>query len=168
MSPSLSSGFVLPRPGSSDVRSVLMKLRLLALRRLLAISADSLASPFAGALRRLQRVLPVWLREHPDILDAIEAPEVLTPLLALESGALSAAEAIESSVPHLLLGISARARVRDALLWDVPLRGLVSAELGIIYELEPPALGLSIDANGPEIRIHDGTLQKLESLRQRR
>lgn len=156
MSPSLRSGFVLPSSGQGELKAVLGKLRLLALRRLFAVPLGALPASLRGPAKRLVDALPLWLRAAPAGLVALEQPEVLTPLLAWESGALAAPAALSLAAPHLLGGLAAARAVTDGLLWDAPFESLV--ERGSLFRFEPAAAGLSVNPAGVEVRLADGRL----------
>ena len=156
MSPSLRSGFVLPSSGQGELKAVLGKLRLLALRRLFGVPLGALPTPLRGPAKRLVDVLPHWLKATPTGVVALEQPEVLTPLLAWESGALAAPAALSLAVPHLLAGLAAARAVADGLLWDAPFESLV--EQGSLFRFQPAAVGLSVNPAGVEVRLADGRL----------
>lgn len=156
MSPSLLSGFVLPSSGQGELKAVLGKLRLLALRRLLSVSSGALQAPLAGPTRRLTQALPLWLRAAPAGLTALESPEVLTPLLAWDSGALAAPAALSLAVPHLLSGLAAARATTDDFLWDAPFDALVHD--GSLFRFQPAAAGLTVGPAGVEARLADGRL----------
>ena len=133
---------------------MLGKLRLLALRRLLGVSLAALPPPLRGPAKRLTGALPLWLRAAPGGLAAFETPEVLTPLLAWDSGALAAPAALSLAVPQLLAGLASARAVTDGLSWDAPVDSLIHQ--GSLFRFQPAAAGLNVDPAGLTVLLADG------------
>jgi HEXXH motif-containing protein len=156
MRPSLRSGFVLPSSAQGELNGVLARLRLLALRRLLTVAPASLPAELVAPTERLLAAVPRWLRAKPAGLEALDAPEVLTPLLAWHSGALAAPIALSLAVPNLLAGMAAAGGAADRLRWDVPFEQLVEHARSLVFGFRPAAAGLAVSASSVEVRLADG------------
>jgi HEXXH motif-containing protein len=156
------AGFLLlPESGAGALASILRKLRLLALRRLLSQPPSGLPPALRGALERLQAVLPgLARRSQAAVLDALGAVDVLGPLLCLERGAVSAARVLPELAPSLLarLAHSGADALEESLLWDAPVPRLIDELAGVCADFEPAAAGLCLDRLGLEIRLGSGAL----------
>jgi HEXXH motif-containing protein len=147
---------VLPEAGDVRLQQVLHKVRLLALRRLLTLEAPgTLRAPFG----RLQHALTQALAsEARVVLTAVGSCDVLCPLLALQGRSVTAEAALSAAIPALLCTLSALGfRPAAAILWDVPITRMADATRGQVTTFEPPAQGLSFNAQGIELRLADGS-----------
>lgn len=148
---------MLPESDPPELASLLRKLQLVALRRLL-VDTSNPALRLGRAERDLGRLVTNWVREDRSVADAFGELDVLVPLLARESGALDAQAALALAGPPLLLELSQRQSVRETFVWDSPVAVLVNQRCGWSFELSPPALGMSLTSAGLELRLADGSL----------
>ncbi|MFT7624535.1 MAG: HEXXH motif-containing protein [Myxococcota bacterium] len=134
----------LPQANDPHLPRILRKVRLLALRRLLADPAPALGATLTHA----RSVISASARRHSGaITAAVGHPDVLTPLLCREAGLLGAEEALRLAMPAFLLELPAGV-VGEAILWDQALPrlpGLAGGERGLV-----------IDPSGHRIRGADG------------
>ncbi|MCK6523111.1 HEXXH motif-containing putative peptide modification protein [Myxococcota bacterium] len=149
-----SAVYTLPAPGERRVGPLRRKVALLAARGLLSLSPRGLPPPMARVLPGAQRYVEGALRRGgAAAVEQLVVPEVLTPLLALQSGAISAEDALSSALPSLLYGLCAGGLGPEDLLWDLPVSHLHHA--GRVVAFSPPASGLFLAASGPQVRAHD-------------
>ncbi|MEY3212189.1 MAG: hypothetical protein RIT28_2670 [Pseudomonadota bacterium] len=149
-----SAVYTLPAPGERRVGALRRKVALLAARGLLSLGPRGLPAPMARALPGAQRYVEGALRRSGAVaVDQLLVPEVLTPLLALQSGAISAEQALASAMPTLLYGLCAEGLGPEDLLWDLPVTHLHHA--GRVIHLTTPAAGLFLAGSGPQLRVDD-------------
>ena len=109
----------LPEPGDKAYRSLLRKVRLLALRHLLENAT-------AGTLAVLAPVLTRLAREHSRLLlQLVGLHDVLTPVLCHRAGLCGLSPVLEGAVPTLLTALSRTGVLTESLLWDHPLPRLL-------------------------------------------
>ncbi len=143
---------VLPPAGDRTLATLRRKVRLKALRWLLGGPLVG-APPLARRLSALRRDLSAPLgRAGAAALAAVGAPDVLPVLLALEARVADPDEHLPRLVPALLAGLAERSDPGRLVLWDWPVERLVLLRRGLRVDLEPPASGLLLDADGLELR----------------
>ncbi len=148
---------VLPKAGEGTVRSLVRKVRLLAIR---SLSNVDLQGPLGASVRRLQNWLPGALRAMPEaVLGAVGAPDVLPHLLCVAAQVTDPAPRLEEAVPNLLASMPVG--LPEAFLWDRPVRRLAAPHLGRAWILETPARGMVLDPLGAELRHGDDRLERL-------
>lgn len=149
-----SAVYTLPAPGERRVGPLRRKVALLAARTLLSLSPRGLPAPMARALPGAQRYVEGALRRGgAAAVDQLLVPEVLTPLLALQSGAIPAQDALSSALPSLLYALCAEGLGPEDLLWDLPVAHLHHA--GRVVAFAPAATGLFLAGSGPQVRLED-------------
>jgi HEXXH motif-containing protein len=131
---------------------------MLALRHLIAVRAPRIAD-----LGRVQRVMTTLLRTRPDpLLQAIGALEVITPLLASISGALSPDRALRIAIPHLLTALTPD--LPEAVPWH---DGVTEVHGARLHRFEPPLRALAAGPSGVAVELVTGqhlTLDETESV----
>ena len=149
-----SAVYTLPAPGERRVGALRRKVALLAARGLLSLSPRGLPAPMARALPGAQRYVEGALRRGgAAAVDQLVIPEVLTPLLALQSGAIPAEQALASALPSLLYGLCAAGLGPEDLLWDLPVAHLHHA--GRVIQFGTPAAGLFLAGATPQVRVFE-------------
>jgi HEXXH motif-containing protein len=153
-------------PSASDarVRDLVRKVRLLALRELLARSGDGLSEAVARALPRVQMALARVARSRSaETLAAIGSPDVLPPLLTITAGVTDADAMLRAAIPQLLVTLArTRGAIEESVLWDVPFASLVNERGRAAFD--PPARGVVANAAGAEVRLADGEELRAERL----
>jgi HEXXH motif-containing protein len=151
-----SAVYTLPGPGERRVGALRRKVALLAARGLLSTTSRGLPPAMARALPGAQRYVEGALRRGGALaVDQLVVPEVLTPLLALQSGAIQAEQALASALPSLLYGLCAKGLGPEDLLWDLPVAHLHHA--GRVLHFSTPAAGLFLAGSAPQARVLDQT-----------
>ncbi len=155
----MNHGFLLvPREGEQTTRSLVRKVRLLALRHLLTIDARAVRIPGLGSI---QSVLTGLARSDAKrLLGAIGGPDVLPLLLVSQAGLHDTRACLAVAIPHLIAALGA---LPEGILWDRPVEALGAA--GRRWAFDPPALGLTADPSGLTVRCADGRLARLETLK---
>jgi HEXXH motif-containing protein len=149
-----SAVYTLPAPGERRVGALRRKVALLAARGLLSLGPRGLPAPMARALPAAQRYVEGALRRGGAVaVDQLIVPEVLTPLLALQSGAIAAEQALASALPSLLYGLCADGLGPEDLLWDLPVAHLHHA--GRVIQFATPAAGMFLAGSAPQLRLAD-------------
>ena len=146
--------YTLPGPGERRVGALRRKVALLAARALLSANDRGLPAAMARALPGAQRYVEGALRRGGAAAVAqLLVPEVLTPLLALQSGAIQTEQALASALPTLLYGLCAEGLGPEDLLWDLPIAHLHHA--GRVVSFSSPAAGLFLAGSAPQVRVLD-------------
>ena len=155
------TGFLaIPAEPPSQTAQLIRKVRLLAVRRLLRQPAAGLGAELGPAVRQLQGRLAGLLREHADlVLEVIGGPDVLVPLLALESGAAPAGEVLRDVGPRIVAGLGERAPALD-VLWEAPFDTLVVGRRR--WRGQTAARAIRCAGRGPELRGADGHWRRLD------
>jgi HEXXH motif-containing protein len=149
-----SAVYTLPAPGERRIGALRRKVALLAARGLLSLGPRGLPAPMARALPAAQRYVEGALRRGGAVaVDQLIVPEVLTPLLALQSGAIPAEQALASALPSLLYGLCAAGLGPEDLLWDLPVAHLHHA--GRVIQFGTPAAGLFLAGATPQVRVFE-------------
>lgn len=158
-----SAFLVLPKPGDKSLLAIQRKVRMLALRRLLAHPTHELNAPTARGLRSLRRALTSAVRTKPAlVLDAIGNPDVICPLLVLEVGipGQNTDALIRQAVVSLLATLHhfrGRGALPESVLWDVPLDEIMDCRGGRVLAFSPTAKALLATPSGLEVQLADGT-----------
>jgi HEXXH motif-containing protein len=153
---------VLPAAGDARFRDLVRKQRLLVLRDLLARTSSDPA--LKRALPRVQQALITAARtQSHTLLDALGAPDVLPPLLAMMGAQAGADAMLRVAVPALLARLAShRGALEESVLWDVPMRSLALGARVAVFS--PDAQGLVANAAGAEIRLSSGAEIRLDAL----
>ncbi len=147
---------LLPSAPDRELATILRKVRLLALRTLLQAPLASLAPADAAVVRRAQRVLAATAKVRGKaVLQAVGAPDVLTPLLCLGAG-LAGPAVLLDALPVLLLTLGRQRVLTEAVLWDRPLAALPDPEAGVCHTATPPFQGLLASPEGASLRTAAG------------
>lgn len=156
---------LVPERGDHSLRGVLRKLELLGLRRLLA-QADVGPALATAHARFCAFLLARARRESEAVRHAVGAPDVLAPLLCMESRVAAPQDVLPALVPSFLLALARGAPgiFDESVLWDVPVTRIPDPDAGRAYVFEPAALGLVADRDGIEVRLASGALVRLSGL----
>jgi len=149
----LPSGFLaLPAPGNITVKQLRRKLGLLLLHRILVHNGSGLPASF----RQLQDALSTLARSHPDAVHAACGN--------LDFRTCQLAGYVERSLPIFLLALARalpRGALQETLLWDRPIEYLPDRAGGRLWNFDPPALGMTLNGSGAEVRDAHGCLVDL-------
>lgn len=159
-----SSWLAVPEPGDRTMVEIQHQVRKIALRVLLTTPLAALQPETRRPLSALRKVLTEVARTQSAVLfDALGNPDVLTPLLVLDTGEeftkVPADRLIRAAVPALLMHLAHRARkgaIPEPVLWDLPIDHLPDATGLRMFRFDPPAQGLVADPLGVEVRLADG------------
>ena len=109
----------IPDAGSSAVAGLFRKLQGRALEAMFARSFHALSPPLARAMPAVHRaVLEVARRDRAAVADAVRSPDVLAPVFAAETGAITRDDALRGAVPALLAGLANA--LPAPVAWEVP------------------------------------------------
>lgn len=152
----LPTGFLtIPAEGDRQVASLFRKLRLRVLGVLLERDSSDLNPSIARALPPVRAALiDAAKRDRSALLSALRSPDVVAPILCLETSRVEPSAAFALAVPALLAGVADT--LEQLVLWDVP----VSVVAG--HRFEPPARGLTAGTGTIEVRDADGALRPIE------
>lgn len=152
----------LPAPDDTAFAAIVRKVRLLALRRLLA---EPIAGP-PGLQRGLsglrEALVAATRRDRAATLDLLGQVDVLTALLCWEAGLLPGTAAVESAGPALLAGLAARGLLAQAVMWEHPVAGLVLEPRR--WRFDPLARAMAALPAGAELQLADGRRLPLAAL----
>jgi HEXXH motif-containing protein len=142
----------LPKPTDTSTERLRRKVRLLALRRFLVLTGEGLEERAVASLRRIQAHVQAMARKHTDIvLSAIGQPDVLAPLLVLESARCQEAPLILGMIPPLLVHLAKDGEaLNEALVWEAAVHSVSN------LEMTPPAKALLVDPVGVAVELEDG------------
>lgn len=142
----IPTGFLLlPPPADGTFSRLSRKVRLLALRRLLA-------APLGGLRPRL---VELARRRSPALLNALGSPDVLCALLVWERGLRPPASLQSALVPDLL-GALPPSALLEALQWNQPVSAVRLPRLGISVRFTPPARAMLVDPSGLSFALEGG------------
>jgi len=137
----------LPAPGERTLCSLQKKVRLVALRELLTVSAIGLGRRANAGMNQIQRALQrVARKDAAALLDVVGMPDVQAPLLVMASGIRSPKEILPSLVPNLLVALRT-VEIDEALLWEHPFDRVVVEGLGEIT-IDGGAKAILLDPSG--------------------
>lgn len=156
----------LPAQGDQRFAGLLRKLRLLALRELLAGSTPGVSDEVRRALPGVRAALVAAARQRSaGTLALVGSPDVLPPALAMLANVAEPDAMLRRLVPTLLAGLAkTRGAMEESALWDVPFEVLPRVEAGTLLRFTPPARGLLADASGVEVRLNRGARLPLEKV----
>ena len=157
------------RGGDPRERRIAQRVRLMALRGLLAAAPAAAGRAASAQIKKLQgQWSELAARRGEALLQAIGVPELEGPLLCLDRG-VGAPEGLWASiVPTLLLQLSRRGLAEEGMLWEAPACTPVLIDEGVALEAEAGIVGLSVDPSGPSVRLGDGAICGLADPRIRR
>ena len=154
----LPSAFLtLPVPGEKTAKTLRKKVRLIALRELLTVSAASLGPRAEASMRRIQAGIQRMVRENATgVLNAIGDPDVHVPLLVLASALRPPEQILPSLVPALLSRLHPiRDGLDDALLWEHPFEMFTASGVGRL-SIPNGAKAMLLDRSGLAVEVRDG------------
>jgi len=155
---SLPSAFLtLPPSGDKTAKTLCKKVRLVALRELLTVSAASLGPRANAGMTRIQAGVQRLVKEEPaGLLDVIGMPDIQVPLLVMASGLRGPETILPSLIPSLLTGLtSVKSSLDEALLWEHPVEAYPATGLGRVL-IEGGAKAMLLDPSGLAIERLDG------------
>ena len=147
----------LPSPGEKTSRTLGKKVRLIAVKELLTLSAAALGPRAQAGWGTLQSVVQRGLRSDSSaVLEAVGHPNVLPGLLAMASGLRSPSQILPGLVPSLMASLRHEGfRPDEAVLWEHPFEDFAFHGLGRI-SVEGGARSLLLDASGLAVETQDG------------
>jgi HEXXH motif-containing protein len=142
----LPSGFLLlPPEGDGTFARLQRKVRLLALRRLLAAPLGALAPRLMALARRRSAVL----------LEALGSPDVLCALLVMQRDLRPPAPLLAQLMPDLLAALPPKSLL-EVLQWEQPVESVRIPRLGISVTFSPPAQAMVADQVGLSFALPGG------------
>jgi HEXXH motif-containing protein len=147
----------LPSPGEGASRSLVKKVRLIALKELLTLSGAALGPRAQSGWATIQAVVQRGLKTDPaSVLAAVGSPDVLAPLLSLASAVRDPSAILPSLVPSLLASLNRCSFVPDeAMLWEYPFMDFACDGVGRVH-VHGGAKSLLLDAAGLAIETTQG------------
>mgnify|MGYP007063521087 CR=1 FL=1 len=139
----------LPDESAGNFIRLQRRVRLLAVRALLAHPLDSFPKELSAALQDLRQQLTALLRTQAGpILEAVGNPDVLPHLLLLQTSQSgdNAAQCIRAAVPALLAATAGHPGVR--LRWRAPVSRVFDCRHSRVLDLEPLLDGLIASPEG--------------------
>jgi len=153
-----SALLTLPNAGGRTVQRLQRKVRLLALRRFLQLEGVGLEERALHGLRQTQGRVQQMAKRYPQVvLAAVGAPDVLAPLLVLESGLRPEAEVIARLMPAMLMHLCGDGEaLAEALVWEMPVSHLLDPRSGQQWRFAPAAKAMLADPVGVSVELQDG------------
>jgi HEXXH motif-containing protein len=153
----------LPGPADSLSRKLDRKVRLIALRELLSLSAAGLGARASHGVGHLQAVVERLAREQPKaILEIVGMPDVQAPLLVLAAGLRPPEEVLAKLVPAVFAGLSTMGRqLGEAIVWEHPISSVPIRGKGSLVFAEP-AKAMLVDPSGLAIEFANGERLNLD------
>jgi len=155
---SLPSAFLtLPPSGDKTAKTLRKKVRLVALRELLTVSAMGLGPRANASMARIQAGVQRLVKDEPTgLLDVIGTPDIQVPLLVMAAGLRRPEAILPSLIPSLLTGLnSLRSSLDEALLWEHPIASYPVDGLGRVA-IDGGAKAMLLDPSGLAIECVDG------------
>ena len=147
----------LPAEGDNTARALRKKVRLVALRELLTVSASALGPRANGAMIKIQAVLQRVARSNSaGLLGVVGLVDIQPQLLVLASGLRTPAQVLPRLVPTLLSALRhIRADLDEALVWEHPFDSMSVDGVGEVHFLSG-AKALLVDAGGVAVELSTG------------
>ena len=155
----------LPTPGEKTSRALVKKVRLVAVKELLTLSAGALGPRAQVGWAKIQSVVQRGIRsDGRAVLDAVGHPDILPGLLSMASAQRAPAEVLPALVPSLLASLEASGFQPDeAMLWEHPFDSFACRDVGrvaiaggaksILFD----AAGIAVETtSGARVDLHQG------------
>lgn len=147
----------LPTPGEKTARALVKKVRLIAAKELLTLSAGELGPRPQAGWTRIQSVVQRGLRSDGQaVLAAVGHPDVLPGLLSMASALRRPSDVLPGLVPSFLASLMQEGfRPDEAMLWEHPFESFASHGVGQV-SVEGGAKSILLDASGLAVESTDG------------
>ena len=148
---------LVPSDGPKTMRGLQRKLRLYTARWLLTYPTQILSKPLQKSMNRVLAVLQDSLKVHgPAFLEALGNPDVMTPLLVLDSRLGDPEILLPEAIPPLLAELSARRALTESVFWDIPFDRLIDSHGRRVLVFDQKVVAMVADPSGLSIQLSDG------------
>ena len=158
MNPLPSAFLTLPPMGDKSAKTLCKKVRLIALRELLTVSAAALGPRADVGMQRIQAGVQRLVKIDPaGLLDVVGLPDVQVPLLVMAAGLRGPETILPTLVPSLLSGLALiKGELDEAMLWEHPVEQYAQGGAGRVT-IKGGAKAMLLDASGLAVECIDGS-----------
>ena len=148
----------LPEEGERTSSALEKKVRLIALKELLTLSAAGLGPRAEASWSKVQSVVRRCLKEQSSgVLSAVGSPDVLPGLLSMASSQRPPSVVLPGLVPALLASLHGAGFTPDeAILWEHPYSGFAHPRAGWV-DVSGGARSMLLDAAGLAVESSNGS-----------